>query len=347
MVTKLHNLTESIERKYQLTEAFNDSFPGWLKDRLVTVRQWGGDQGWKNKSNFSKVPREERPSFISPRGYYGSTADLGLFMGMLNATDLQNVQVIEGPIPEKRTDPRLQEPNIPIWGFPNGQVYIPGMNDNEESQQGAIEDGRIKAFKYIPFKALQSSAVNFAYIDGSKMPESPVQAKRADRLKTARELMSIPNYERQGSSNGSRFTTGKGWRDKVDKSGYIISPDRYAEKLKELKAGKYVQILQQRYYELVEYKDDISAAMQYYDPFTESDEFNKLKRMLSYLTDAISTYNYYAKRIEEIANDPDYDESSKRTYISKYIDNLLNDYDFRQLKALADDTLLGSADWLV
>ena len=348
MVVKLKSLTESLETKLsedeQLTEAFNDSFPGWLKDRLTKVRQWGGDNGWKNKSNYRKVPADERPSFISPRGHYGNVSDLGLFMGMLNATDMQKVQVIEGPVPEKRTDPRLQEPNIPIWGFPNGQVYIPGMNDNEESRPGAIEDGRIKAFKYIPFKFLQSSAVNFAYIDGSKMPESPVQDIRNERSAMAQELASIPNYERQES--GTRFAKYRRWGEKVDKSGYIVSPDRYAEKLKEIKASKYVQVLQKRYDELAEYRDDISAAMQYYDPFKDKEEFKALKEMFTELQYAIDNYNAYSRRIEEIVNN-NYSEDYKRRYISRYIDDLVSDYHFKDLKDLADKILLGSADWLV
>lgn len=345
MVTKLHNLTESIEKKYQLTEAFNDSFPGWLKDRLVKVKQWGGDTGWRNKSDFSKVPREERPSFISPRGYYGSDTDLGLFMGMLNTTDLQNVQVVEGPVPQKRTDPRIQEPNIPIWGFSNGQVYIPGMNDNEIYSAALSKDGKTKAFKYITFKDLISHATDFAYIDGSKMPESTMKAKRAERSAAAGELKSIPNYERQGSSNSKRFTTGKSWNDKLDKSGYIISPDRYTDRLKELKVGTYAQILQKRYNELLELRDDISSAISYYDPFKDASKFNRLNRMLSSLTDSISTYNNISQTIESLVNNSNYNEHTKRDLISNYIDRLQNDRTFDNLRT--SDLFLGSADWLV
>lgn len=357
MIVKLKNLSESLEAKQlnesyntQLTEAFNDSFPKWLKDRLVTIRKYHGtdkenDYEGSRDRDYHSVPYKDRPSYSMPRGQYVSnTRNLGLFSNLLNATDLQDVEIIEGPIPEKRTDPRLKEPNIPIWGFANGQVYIPGFNDQEESRTDTFNDGRVVAFKYAPFKVIQPSAVHFAYIDGSKMPKSTYKELRKERAQTAQELRDMDYGRRGGRSNDpKRFSSPFG--DK-DKSGYPINPNKYAKKLADLRASRYSEVLQETYEMLLDYRDDITATMQYYDPVKDKEEFRAIKNAFVYLNRAIDDYNQAVENIDDVVNASYYDEEDKRGLIGRYLKNLKSADSFKNLKTVGDSIFLSGANWL-
>ena len=66
MFVNLKSLNESLSKKYivediNLTEAFDESFPKWLKDRIVTVKTFHEPGG------YSKVPSQQRPSYRDSR----------------------------------------------------------------------------------------------------------------------------------------------------------------------------------------------------------------------------------------------------------------------------------------
>ena len=182
MPVRLKNLNESLERKYglnestetettELTEKLSDSMPDWLKKRLlVTKYSNGGNRIYRNlgthKSNAdNKNPEDDfskRPTYAKGRGDV-NTQDQSLFGRMLTkGINLDDVTVEEGAVPTKRTDPRLKEPNIPIFLMKNGQVYAKGLNDQEE-----YRDDDSKPFKYVPMKTLLADCEKFAYIDGN------------------------------------------------------------------------------------------------------------------------------------------------------------------------------------
>lgn len=355
MAVRLRNLNESLDRLYEshdepLTEAFNDSFPKWLKDRLVTTRKTFGTDKGKDRE-YSNVSRDERPDITTPRGWYGNTRDLGLFSGLLNAgADFDTLQVHEGPIPEKRTDERLKEPNIPIWGFENGQVYIPGIND-QETTTIVPEKGRIP-FKYVPMKYLLANAKYFAYIKSSDLTPGEYTRKRTQRGEQSKELRDM-NYGRKDKDPEqfvkpmpSNYYRNSNEKASLDKSGYIVDPKRFYDKLKQIKASRYGDVLTQYHDLLEEYKEDIISAMQYYDPFENKDEYQLLNSLMGYLRGAIGAYNSVASRIESTANDNFYDDEYKTRRIAKYLESLQNDYDLSQLKSMGDSVFLGSADWL-
>ena len=360
MTVKVRNLYESLEKKLNesnevsLTEAFNDSFPDWLKKRLVQVRQFHGQpkSSGSNDADPMNVPRENRPTYASPRGFYGNDRELGLFDSLLKGTDIQKLEVHEGELPTKRTDPRLKEPNIPVWGFPNGQVYIPGFNDNEEFTRS---DGKRAAFKYIPAKFLLSDASHFAYIDGSTLPESTYLDIQNQRRLTASELKDL-NYGRM-NKDPEQFVQNvpSGWglpkniQASRDKSGYVVNPRKFYDKLAEAKAEKYGEELQKYHDMLVEYRDDITSAMGYYDPFEQKDEYRQLSDLLRTLMNAIDYYNSMAEDIEDLANkmNPKDPNDYYKKMIVRRVQDLQNNRYIKELEKGGNDIFLGSADWLV
>lgn len=279
MPVRLKNLNESLERKYglnestetettELTEKLSDSMPDWLKKRLlVTKYSSGGNSIYRNlgmhKSNAeNKNPEDDflkRPTYARGRGDI-NTQDQSLFGRMLTkGINLDDVTVEEGAVPTKRTDPRLKEPNIPIFLMKNGQVYAKGLNDQEEYR----DDGS-KPFKYVPMKTLLADCEKFAYIDGNDDNNFSVENKRVSRNLMSKSLQDLPNYERVPNVDRSRkqYVPNKGWVN-LDKSGYIVIPtiEKYKQKLSELKCGKIHDILREKEDYLNYVKEELANIM--------------------------------------------------------------------------------------
>lgn len=372
MTVRLRNLNESLERLYEsqtsLDEAFGDSFPKWLKDRLavsnlahpfrdtantrINHTRSSKGYGWRN----DPVPPGQRPEYSHPKGG-GSKwewnsekeRELSLFQNALNAgIDLQNAEIIEGEIPTTRTDVRLKEPNLPIWGFPNGQVYIPGLNDRE------IYQGNGKAFVYAPLKTLMNDANHFAYIDSSSFDPSEYQKKKAQRKGLRDEVVGIDNNDPTAGAfrpghDSSQFKPFERWRDQLDKSGYIVRPDRYEDALKKAGANKILQTLQDIYDRIIEVKEDIAAAASYIDPFEDAETYKRIGSFFSILDSVITEYNDYSRTVERISkqyNNGDITQEEYQYYMGNYYSKIKNCREFKQLKNLGDDVFLAGVDWL-
>lgn len=264
MPVRLKDLNESLEKRYGLTEPttlnestelnerFSDDMPDWLKKRmLVTKYSGGGNRGRRDlklhKGNMdSKNPEKDphaRPTYVSSKGDERSK-DQSLFGKMLEkGIDLDNVKIIEGDVPAKSSDPRLKEPNIPIFLMKNGQVYAKGLNDKEE-----YKDGGYKAFRYIAMKTLLADCEKFAYIDGADDSNFNVEAKKKSRGLMKQELEKDPYYNRdKNNAGGSRYFPTKGWLQ-IDKSGFPVFPtvDKYKNELAKIKCDRIHDILKEK-----------------------------------------------------------------------------------------------------
>ena len=353
---KLKSLTESLEAKYlteqgELVEKFGD-MPSWLSKRILTtkytntdgqVRSWK-TQGVTNRKNSTKNPwdiaLEKNPNF-GPSPTYGKSrgeqnADDSLF-GQLNAhnINMDSVKVIEGDKPTKRTDERLKEPNIPIFLFKNGQVYMKGINDNEEY----AGDGEYKKFKYLPMKTLLSDEVEkFAYIDGSDDSNFTSGAKKLARTNMRRELAEVPNYFRTPDEAGKSKYMGRGVRAQVDKSGYLVvpTPEKYKDKLAELKCTKIYDILDEYYNYLNDVRDELAYILSSSDlknsRSSDSDyykAFRTSRNMFSLLDDAVDTYVSVLSRVDRITNDPNLNEDDKKRELISMINH---SWEYKELR---------------
>lgn len=362
MFVNLKSLNESLSKKYivediNLTEAFDESFPKWLKDRIVTVKTYHGPGG------YNKVPYEQRPTYKRSRkgeDAYLSSDDKSLFTKSLNkGIDFTKTKVIEGPIPEKRTDERLKEPNIPIWLFSNGQVYIEGVNEDE------IYSDLNKAFSYLSMKDKLTNAKAFAYIDGTTINPQSYKNKLSQRDAMAKDIIKAAKenpsagvfrkgdpekfYPNMSNSSRTRNLSRAEYNGYIDKSGYPINPDRYKEALKKAGAKKVFQNLESIYDRIIEVKDDIAAAASYIDPFEDRDNYRQLSTFMDYLAGAISDYNAISKGLKDFSDQYNSNRISKEDYeywLTYYNDEIKTNSYFKSLKDMGNDIFLAGVDWL-
>lgn len=253
MLLKLKNLNESLEKKYPINEAWSESMPDWMKNRMnITALD-------KDPNKVKKLGRSKHnagyfgDTFRNKFGVRGDTSEyrkprdreggFSLFRGFIKkGIDLNNVSFIEGPIPEKKSDPRIQSPNIGIWHFgtpPNDQVWAMGINDDEKFNQ----DVKSRPFIKIPFKTIVELANAFCYIDGSTLQTRDYDDIRQKRYDFKRWEID-PKNQAMRVKPGSRESNPYGWRLPgvvADKSGYYVIPpsSKYAEELKKRHAKEY------------------------------------------------------------------------------------------------------------
>lgn len=339
MIT-LNRLTESLNKLYEsneqsLVEAFDESFPKWLKDRLITVKDFHGPQG------YHKVQWQDRPEYLNARSgddAYSSQKNMSLFnKALAKGIDFTSTKVIEGPIPEKRTDERLKDPNIPIWLFSNGQVYIDGLNDNE------IYKITGKAFKYMPMKDKIANAKGFAYIDSSKLDSDSIKNKQDSRETLRKELAAMPNYFRKDTKEFDKYSGWRHYGTQFDKSGYaIINPERYKKELEKLSGKKIYQELEKFYNEIVDSKRKVM------DAYASQDSFNTnsrdIRSIMDYIDDAVNSYNRYMSLVNNIVNS-NYTEDYKARELGKLVTNMREDYSLHNIRRLGSSIFLSDIDW--
>lgn len=340
MLVNLKSLNESLENLCEsslpLNERFNDSFPDWLKDRLVTVKNYhhGGYDKRKN------IPYNKYPAYINARGEDNwNPSTMSLFDRALgNGVDLTQLEVYEGSVPEKRTDERLHEPNVPIWLFDNGQVYIEGINDNE------IYKPMDKAFKYIPMKYKIADAKGFAYYDSSKVDTMSIANKQGERRDRARELKDM-GYGRRGK-DPKQFIKSS-YYGKLDKSGYLIDPDKYKNELAKIKAKNIYQELDNFHDKIADYKIKIQDAWSSTDMFgsDRSSSIRKLTNLMSDIDSAAGEYNKYCTQVEDILSNNYLAEQDKLQRLGNIITNMKDNYYLNRLKENGADIFLSEIDW--
>lgn len=285
MLLNLKALNESFENKYKLEEAFDDSMPKWLKDRLAysAIRN-GNSKTHSNKVRSyidngasDKYPDQPVASFQQNRstGEYGW--ELGLASQFLKAgVDLSKVKIVEAPVPNKI--PRITKNNqiIPIFLLENGQVWAKGINDREE----------YAAYPYEPFRSMKADDIlskckAYCYIDLSDPNINTVGDKRDERRKLKAELNKIPNYFR---------SEGDVWNPR-DKSGYTnkYNVKRYREKAKELKLKTVDSKLEECAQKIVDYKIQLSDILNETD-IIEVDTMSDIRGAVDDLRDACRYY---------------------------------------------------------
>ena len=380
MPVRLKDLNESLEKKYGLTESepvtlnesvtlnerLSDSMPDWLKKRmLVTKYSRSGSNGRRDMKlhkgdSITKNPEKDskkEPTYVSSKGDE-RMKDQSLFGKMLDkGIDLDNVKVIEGDVPTKGSDPRLKEPNIPIFLMKNGQVYAKGLNDKEE-----YRDGGYKAFRYIAMKTLLADCEKFAYIDGADDSNFNVEAKKKSRGLMKQELEKDPYYNRDKAyAGGSKYIRGKGWLS-VDKSGFPVFPtvEKYKDKLAEIKCSKIHDILKEKEDYLNYVKEEMANIMMNTDikkDFNnDSSDFSKAFSNGRRFGDAFNYLQAAAKALVEVEYRLDQiftDGFSEEEQRAQVVNLINNNYDYsnlmnyvNKLEKLAPTLFNSIIDWI-
>ena len=254
-----------------LNEAFNN-IPDWLKqylsvqnklstisskDRQFLPRNSRNKGGWNEglMTYDGKTFTVERGHFSNRKSddlYWKSnkyTGRMNLTAGLFNSlraagVNLSRMQVIETEKPQKASDNRLKEPNIPIFLLFDGrysnsrtegvcQAYAKGINDDELCNFSKEKDG--KRLGTLSMKFLLEKCIAFAYFDSSDTSNFMDDVEIDKRIKRDEETpVNSPN-ERLPKGILNRIEDGstmrykdtnygyegeRGWQIRVDKSGY-------------------------------------------------------------------------------------------------------------------------------
>lgn len=326
MITKYYQrLTESIEKQY-LKEAWSESMPEWMKPRLNATAMFD-DKNTVQKLSQNKIlsqgqgSRWDRAEYAQPRN--DNRTGESLYKAFKRAgIDLQNVKFIEGPIPEKKSDSRIQPPNIGIWNIPStGQVYAKGINDLEKLRPISETKYDNYRFEHLPIKALQELSDHFCYIDGTSIPTINYQEKEQTRNEYRRFLRNPQSPVTEKERHGA-FQNAIGWYDDTDKSGFITIPSaqKYAEKLNKLHAKDWAKKVSDIENKLRKARANIISVINRASIDEGDADYNTASSALNYLRNA--TY-YYRDMLQDIDGAlARYGEDSEEAI--KFIGNIIN-----------------------
>ena len=342
-------LNEKLFNNKILTEKFSDSMPKWLQSRMVFTKP--------NISANKKDDYKKKGYDIDFQGkpYYAPRGDKRSIFTLFNKSgiDINNANFIEGDIPTSPRDPRLKEPNIPIFllegeNYWNGNietlVYAKGINDEELINFSDVFD---KKLRYVPMKTLLSHCKAFCYLDttdsSNYLDANKVQGR-------------IDNKKFELNDPFRRFTPEeqqKMWRNNFDKSGHLINPDILKNRLSEYKAGNYQKILDRLYKKISNIKTDfaqiyVNADLQDFSTDTDiRDIFEGSYGLNSKLISLIEDYNDLVKEVQRIVNDSSLDEENKKRsiiYTFKY-DGARLESNIKSLELRAERVLSVDLDW--
>lgn len=293
--------------KEKLVEAFSESMPTWLKQRLI--RGKGGKAAAKLPGDSPvKAPTK------------GRDYEEDLFAEMLKkGIDPNSVEIIhDGEIPTSVRDPRLKDPYIPIFllkgksqnyanvsnrrinpGDEITQVYVKGINDHELCLLDSSGKDRILA--YMPGKDLIPMIVDFAYIDTRTLDTTSMKDKKSDRVKMRAELAELQDYFRETNPDVIARSGRYSWGPQYDKSGYLKTPHKYDKKLAEMKKNNYSKTINKLRDRLVEAKQDIVAIMSELDLDKMSNStlnIDGIRDVLGYMQTAQNYYEQMCKYVE-------------------------------------------------
>lgn len=362
MAVWLNNLTESIEKKYgitneepkqrrqlnesvelnegvELNEALSDLMPDWLKQRILTTKYRYYGNGGKSRRSDKELGihrgwdiNAKNPGF-GPQPTYGRRKGDELYQDqdlwskfLAKGVNLDTVEVISGDIPTKSTDPRLKEPNIPIFLFDNNQVYAKGINDYEETTLPFAANGK-QTFGKVSPKRLIDNCIAFAYIDGND-DKNFIDPMKADARKEyndsslsdyKNQYKRVPKNEMPNPDVFTRWNQNQGkstvrWgipsagynRYDIDKSGYIVTDlaDKYRDALVEAKVGKFDKQMEKFARQINEFYSTLQSELNNLDVMEIDENGDDLiKEIAHYLGKVRSVASYYNNLKREVEND--------------------------------------------
>lgn len=309
MKIKTTNLNEGL---FTLNEAFSPSMPDWLKKSLErdTARDTGifaQNKSYKDQRRYSNSSHKYKnndvvgPEF-SGRGLtryslFALLADLGL--------DTSKANFISADVPKKFSDPRLQWPDSSYIGFlyivnnATGakEVYAPGVNDSQDS---ILPDrsGNYKTLRYVPRPEVLANSVAFCYVDMTD-PNNLIGNKIKDRK----------TYKSTKDNSFDRLTASDiGWGQTLDKSGYLINPNKYKNKLADLGLeGKSTQKKLETIYNRIKsiYRDAVNAMSDVDYLSDKATPASAMRVINNELSNAADYYKYMTDAVEQYKADSD------------------------------------------
>ena len=224
--------------KYNLTEAWSESTPNWLKPRLNTLAKYFDRFNYRGEPVDDYVYKRPRDAdWHERKDLYGILRDKGI--------DFEAIEFIEGEVPQSNGDARMKLPNVGVWHFPNGQVYMLGINDLEKYADVSSKYYD-KNFGSVPFKMLKEEADAFCYFNIDEAGKKDYGALKTSRDEWRDWLRNPENKYAKLSDIEQKKDVDPGRRDVFDKSGFrsVPSAKKYADILRKMHAKDYAKDLE-------------------------------------------------------------------------------------------------------
>lgn len=277
--------TDYLYEKYKLKEAWSPSTPDWLKPRLNRLAKSFDDFNYKGKPRGDiydyKIPRD------SDRRSY---KDLYSILRSKDF-DFETIEFIEGEVPSSKTDERLKLPNVGVWHFPNGQVYIQDVNVLEKYDE-VKSDYYGKNFGAMPFKMLKTEADAFCYFNVNQPEKKDYKALKDSRDEWGDWLGKSGNtYARKADKKQKGVYMP--WYDdeSYDKSGFkpVPSSEKYAKELRRIHAKDYAKELEN--FELRLKRAFVTIQQDILSELSWDDDVNAVRTVRQDIMDILSKYN--------------------------------------------------------
>ena len=326
------------ESNKKLNEAFSDSMPDWLRAHLLTsivnknipgytssgrqARQKAYDKYKKYDLDALKGRQQWGNELVGDT--YNSDA---IFRGMNKYhIDFSRAKFIHGEPPTKSTDPRMKEPNqafILIEFGGQKQVYAPGLNDKDVTIFPiANKNATVNTFKYARFSDYKDYIKDFYYVNTTD------PANSNDNLRNQRTHNDL--YRNDAMMQGLERITDKSRKQnavwatggRIDKSGYLVNPNRYKDALRKAQKSNYAKKLEKSYNILQDVKETLTNYIIEADA-TDSDALEFASNIMRRdLANAISRYNRLASAIENA--EQNWDPASPE--FSSFLDGIFSRY---------------------
>lgn len=361
-----------LEEKLFLTEAFSESMPSWLRksleiDSAYDRGRYGSERTSKERARqdvtagakYKQSSDPEYKAFLNPagrnRGFDGRGITDSTLLAALSRTgiDLSKATFLTAEVPKKFSDPRLQWPDGQYIGFlylktddfksygsayTQTQVYAPGVNDTERS---ILRDrkGDYRTLRYVSRPEILAHAQAFCYVDMTD-PNNLIGDKWDKRAQ-------IDADNRENRANTRLKPDELNWREKIDKSGYLIDPNKYKDKLSKLGLdGARTQAKIAEIYKSINdlYRDATSALADFdyiNDIASIRSVISPLDRQLNYATD------YYNRMMSCVS---DYTQTTDQYYKDNYSNQFRNSYDkaktyIKEASRILDKYITQEVDW--
>ena len=338
-----------------LKEAFSPSMPKWLKEALLAGK------GHSAEFNYSDIKSRaaQQGMNIDPFRYYtarkkGGWGNYNLWDEFRTANiNLDTATFEQMQVPSSIRDVHLKQPYVPIFKLPSVEnsdyyvVYAKGINDDVEEDD--------KKASYYSMKSLLEMATAFCCIDMSdpdnlissdkltsrqNWKKDRLQSDRFKDIKDARKALTDVYPSKSVYQYDSRYTPSGGWIR--DTSGYIYPPNRYAQKLRELKLNKSAKIMEDVYADLVFIKNAIAE-------YISDSDFPLDRNLSNYFNElnaAIQKYNTIVSNLDILKQD---NSEEARRVAGYYLGDPLKELQIR-IKKIKKAPIISSAsttiaDW--
>lgn len=337
-MAKLTLSEKLFENNKKLNEAFSDSMPDWLRGHLLTsivnkkIPGYSSSARQAREKAYDKYKKYDLHALKGREQWgnelvgdtYNSDA---IFRGMNKYhIDFSRAKFIHGEPPTKSTDPRMKEPNQAFILIEFGgakQVYAPGLNDKDVTIFPiANKNATVNTFKYARFSDYKDYIKDFYYVNTADPANSNDNLKN-QRANTSLDLTDAKSKGLERITDPKKdqriLWSGDGY---LDKSGYLVNPNRYKDALRKAQKNNYAKKLEKSYNILQDVKETLTNYIIEADA-TDSDALEFASNIMrGTLARAISRYNRLASAIENA--EQNWDPASPE--FSSFLDGIFSRY---------------------